>query len=250
MNLSLRYASLAAACGLALGAATVHAQTLEEIVQNGQLRTGSYLDNFYVGGYAGNSYTSGALTGTTGYGPGPNAGFTFSSNALVESAGTNAGKFQNLPTDPLGGNTQILSFSGLGGASTTDTINFANGFTGVTFNYSLGTNSSAYAQSADVWSGQNGTGTLLGTISLTASATPIACTTAQYAYCSWSAASASFSGVAQSLTFGVANSTPSENLELDAVTVSAVPLPASVWLMLSGLAALVGIQRRGRIGAA
>jgi hypothetical protein len=248
MNLNLRL-SLALVCGLALGAATAQAQTQQEIVQNGQLHSGSYIDNFYVGGYAGNTFTSGALNGNAQYGPGPNAGFTFSSNAVVESTGTNQGKFENLPTDPLGGNTQVLSFSALGLGTTTDTINFANGFSGVSFNYSLGTNSSAFAQNADVWSGLNGTGTLLGTIALSASASPITCATRLDAYCSWSAASATFSGVAESLTFGVANSTPSENLELDAVTVSAVPLPASVWLMLGGLAVLVGM-RRGRIGAA
>src|ERR1700728_547 len=93
--------SLAAVCALALGTATAHAQTLEEIVQNGQLHSGSYIDNFYVGGYAGNTFTSGPLNGNTQYGPGPNAGFTFSSNAVVESTGTNNGKFENLPTDPL-----------------------------------------------------------------------------------------------------------------------------------------------------
>jgi hypothetical protein len=249
MKQNFRHAAhLAVLCGLGLGAAGAHAASVE-IVQDGQLHTGSYLDNYYVGGYAGNSYTSGPID-TSQYGPGPNAGFTFSSNALVESSGTNNGKFENLPTDSLGGNTQILSFSGLGGSSTTDTINFAAGFSSVSFNYSLDGNNSSYNQTVNVWSGVNGTGQLLGTIALTAAGTAVACTSTLDAYCTWSAASGSnFSGVAQSLTFGVANSTPSENLELDAVTVTAVPLPASVWLMASGLVALVGTGLRRKLAA-
>jgi len=221
-----------------------------ELQQTGFLHSGSYLDSFYTGGYAGNLYTSGALTGNSQYGPGPDLGFTFSANALTSSSGTGTtgGKFENLPTGDLDGNTQVLSFSGLGGASTTDTINFAAGFSNIAFNYALGTNNAAYAQTAIVWSGLNGTGTEVGTIALTASASPVACVNRLDAYCSWSAATgAGFSGAAKSITFGVANLSAAESLELDAVTVTAVPEPAQYWMMLAGLAlvGLFGFRRRG-----
>ena len=233
------------ALAMSLTANGASAQTVE-FQQTGALHSGSYIDNYDIGGYAGNTYTSGALTGNAQYGPGPNQGFTFSSNAVTESSGTSNGKFENLPTGDLNGNTQILSFSGLGGATTTDTVNFAAGFTNVSFNYSLGTNSASYAQTAQVWSGLNGTGTVVGTIALTASANPLTCSTRLDAYCSWSAATGNaLSGVGESITFGVANSLASENLELDAVTVAAVPEPTQSWMMLAGLA-MVGLFAIGR----
>src|ERR1700722_16729532 len=128
MNHTIRNAAVGAALGIALIAANANASSIE-LQQTGQLHGGSYLDSYYAGGYAGNTFTSGPLTGQPAYGPGPNVGFTFSSNALVlSSTGSNNGKFENLPAGDLDGNTQVLSFSGLGGGATTDTINFAQGF--------------------------------------------------------------------------------------------------------------------------
>lgn len=231
---------------LALLGGVAHAQSVE-IKQTGALHTGSYLDTYYVGGYAGNTYTSGPLTGQTQYGPGPNLGFTFSANANVQSKATNAGKFENLPTGDLDGNTQVLYFSALGGSTTVDTVNFAAGFSGVTFNYSLSANNANYAGTASVWSGLNGTGNLLATIPLRAASTTTACTTQGDVFCTWSAASSgSLAGVGQSVTFGVANSAASVNTEIDAFTVTAVPEPSALWLMPVGVAGLVGVARRAR----
>jgi hypothetical protein len=243
MNSVIRSASDAAAVALGLSAAAARATSIE-IDQTGQLHSGSYLDNFYVGGYAGNTYTSGPLNGNLQYGPGPNTGFTFTSNANVESSGTNQGKFENLPTGDLDGNTQVLYFSALGGSTTTDTINFMygpGGFNGITFNYSLDNNSSAYDDTATIWSGLNGTGTSLGTINLLASGNPVSCSTRLDAYCTWSAAtSTNLSAAARSITFGAANGAAS-NIEFDAVTVSPVPLPGAALLLVSGLGGLGGL---------
>ena len=67
-------------------------------------------------------------------------------------------------------------------------------------------------------------------------ANPVSCATRLDAYCSWSAASGTgFTGVGESITFGVANTAASENLELNAVTVAAVPEPTTYRMMLTGL---------------
>lgn len=232
---------------------------LVELQQNASdpLRaSGLYADNFYDGGYAGNTSTSGPVV-SGGYGPGPNLGFTLSTTAAVLQAGTSStqGRFQNLPTDaaPGDGNNQVLSFNTTYNSANPapntvlNVINFAAGFTGVTFDYSFG-NQNQNLQTAEVWSGQNGTGTLLDTIqlvlgtlpstqALNSSTTTISPTSHQYVFTAWSQASDnSFSGVAESVTFGTSANTSSPDLEIDAFTVNAVPEPSTV---LAGILTLL-----------
>jgi hypothetical protein len=93
-----------------------------------------------------------------------------------------------------------------------------------------------------VYSGLNGTGSLLGTIALQANAQNGGCT--DTSYCFWSLATLPFSGIAQSIQFGI----PAGGLAagFDNVTVAPVPLPAAAWLMLSALGGVGAWARRKR----
>ena len=119
------------------------------------------------------------------------------------------------------------------------TMNVAGGFAGnISFAYS-----SKLASSVSLYSGLDGTGTLLGTLNLTANAQN-GCTDSPL--CFWSLASLDFTGIAKSLTFGgLAN-----QAMFDDVTFSApVPLPAAGWLMMSALGGLGAWARRKRAAA-
>jgi len=263
MNQIIRNMVAATLLGLIGGAANAQTVELQQNSGDSPRVTGLYADNFYDGGYAGNTATSGPLQGNAGYGTGPDLGFTFSTNAEVLFSGTSStqGRFQNLPTDaaPGDGNTQVLSFNTTYPTVTTLTnaINFTAGFTGVTFNYSFGSQNQNL-QTAEVWSGLNGTGTLLDTINLVlgtlsstqalnSSTTTITPTNHLYVYTAWSQATDnSFSGVGESVTFGTSTSTSTPDLELDAFTVETVPEPSSWALMLGGLALLAWHVRARR----
>ncbi len=98
--------------------------------------------------------------------------------------------------------------------------------------------SSTEALSVGVYSGLNGTGTLLGTFALAANAQN-GCDNATF--CHWDLVSLTFGGAAQSIQFGEAL-----YAGFDDVTVNPVPLPAAAWLLLSGLGGLGALVRRKR----
>ena len=228
---------------LGLGAANVQADTIT--LPLGNLKSGANILNYFNGG------SDSVPTDGTG----PNLGITFSTNATAQKAGTTStsdGRFENEPS----GQGQVLFFSS--STTTTNTMNFAAGFTALSFNYSISGNNSnlgsspAYSQSTvDLWSGLNGTGTLLDVLTLSPVGTPVACTNHLDVYCNWSVASTMGTkfGTAESVTFGTGS--PSSLTEFDGVqlTTTPVPLPAAVWLMLSGLAGLSGAARRRRAAA-
>jgi RHS repeat-associated protein len=141
-----------------------------------------YVDNYYAGG-----------SGSNGTGPGPNFGVTFSSNAealadrvIQSTCGLTTSNVTNEPSPQ----NSIIFLSG-----SAATMNVPAGFTsGFSFYYAA----PSYTGFINVWSGLNGTGTLLATLTLP---TTGGCTSGA-PYCLWNPIGVSFAGTAMSVDFG------------------------------------------------
>jgi hypothetical protein len=184
--------------------AGMSALATETLTFNG-LQDQEPIDNYYDGGLGG-----------LGSGPGPNYGITFTSDslAIIANSAGGSGNFENAPS----GNTVAFFLTGAG-----DTMNMASGFnTGFSFYYSSDSVlQSGSPGSVTVWSGLNGTGTLLGTLSLpdTGNNGP-----AGALYNTWDPVGVSFGGTAESAIFsGAANYIAFDNITLGA----SVPTPPS-----------------------
>lgn len=118
------------------------------------------------------------------------------------------------------------------------TMNVASGFAGnFSFFYS---SASAVANGVQVWSGLNGSGSLLASFNLLANATN-GCSDS--AFCHFDSSVAGFSGTARSVTFGNAAGAAFDNVSLN-VNVTPVPEPSTLVLMSLGLAGLIAAGRR------
>lgn len=174
--------------------------------------------NYYDGGFGG-----------SGSGPGPNYGVTFSSNAIVgceqgtPCANTSAA---NAPSAP-----NVMFFL----SGTAATMDVAGGFdTGFSFYYSAQVGTTG---SVDVWSGLDGTGTLLASFTLPSTPNP---------YTVFVPIGVSFLGTAELVQFGgVANFIAFDDVTFGSAS-PGVPEPAAWALMLTGLAAAGGALRRRR----
>jgi hypothetical protein len=173
-----------------------------------------------------------------------NVGITFSAPGEFLNAGYNGsgfnggtGKFENVPSGAAG-----VLFMAAVPTTTTPIMNDAAGFSGLSLNYSLLNNTASYASTISLFSGLNGTGSLLYTLTLSAAGNPVACTSAHDEFCTWSSTSGSGFGIAESAVF---NGDARTFTEFDALAVNtAVPLPASMWLILAGMGGLAGFARR------
>jgi hypothetical protein len=185
----------------------------------------------------GNFYNGSGLTST------PNYGVTFSSNfyGLTSFYNGGAGAFSPTPT------TTPAIF--MGGVTTGTTVmgvmNVTAGFSGgLNFYFTAGF-APGQSESVQIWSGANGTGTILATINL--SNNNSSCN-GYPTYCLWSSAGASFTGTAKSVTF----SGPANELGIADITVgsnsTAIPEPSSAYLLGAGVAALSLTQVRRLFG--
>jgi hypothetical protein len=175
--------------------------------------------------------------GTGGFGSsGVNYGVSFTSDSLAIIAGDSGGTGNFTGAMAPSPDTLAFFLSGAG-----DTMNVAAGFdTGFSFFYT----SPFFAGSVYVYSGLNGTGTLLASLSL--GTTTDTSGTTGHPYDDWSPTGVTFSGTAQSAVFsGVANYIGFDNITIGSETPGGVPdAGATASLLGLGLLGLVGFSRR------
>jgi hypothetical protein len=171
---------------------------------------------------------------------GTNYGAQFSNSAVVSiSIQSNfntgglglSGNFTNQPS----GKTAIIFHDG--GAAM---MNVESGF-GTDF-------SLYYTSSADaivnIYDGLNGTGNLLGSLSLAVNYNNN-CTDPFQAWCHWDQVSTNFTGRAYSVVFdGPRDFTFYDNISFNSESISEAPVPGAFWLMGSGIISLLRVRRK------
>lgn len=212
---------LAAAAALAAGAATAHASVVVLDFEGiGDLAS---INNFYNGG------TDSAGNSGTNYG----INFSSASLGLIDSDAGGNGNFANEPS------ASTIAFFATGSAAT---MNVAAGFnTGFSFFYTAFSNASV-----TVYSGLNGTGSVLATLGLLSNYNNGGCVgDPTGSFCHWDPIGVTFAGTAMSANFGgAAGATGFDNITLGSAT-PGVPEPGS-WVMLIAGFGLVGAAARRR----
>lgn len=138
--------------------------------------------------------------------------------------------FSNAPS-PLG----VLAFDG---SSPSAVMNAAFGkafVNGLSLSYAATT---SVLGAVSVYSGANGTGSLLASLDLGENISATGCTDSPY--CAWTASSLAFAGEARSVVFATATG----EIAFDDLTITAVPEPGSLALLLASLGAIGLVARR------
>ncbi len=227
MTRNAQFAIAAFAVAAALGgAAPAFAQV--DVLNFAGLNGQQYeaVEGYYNGGY-----------GSLGSGPGTNYGITFSSNGIVCDGYPDC----NSDQIPGGAGANALFFQSGASAIMDVGAGFSNGFS---FYYSA----PIYAGSVDVWSGLDGTGTLLATLSLPL--TQEKGGTCVSDYCPYVAIGVSFNGTAESVSFaGTENYIAFADITIGSPDAGGppVPEPASFGALATGVLALGMIRRRRAI---
>lgn len=182
---------------------------------------------FYNGGFS--------SVGTMG----PNYGVSFPTNALNICLNDLNTICSNTSRGGLGDpNSQLGALFFLSGSNTF--VNVAAGFdTGFAFNYSAVN----VGGTVNVWSGSNGTGSLLASLVLPTTASG-PCNGYSAAFCPFVPVGVAFSGTAMSIDFGgTANQIVFDDVTFGSSVVG-TPEPSSLLLLGSGVLGLAGLIRR------
>lgn len=223
------FSKVAALATVIVGAATTADAAVVVLTFEG-IGNQASINDFYNGG------TDSAGNSGTNYG----INFSTASLGLIDSDAGGSGNFANEPS------ASTIAFFLSGSAAT---MNVAAGFdTGFSFFYS------AFEDAfVTVYSGLNGTGTVLANLPLVTNFSNGGCVgdpTGQA--CHWDAVGVTFSGTAHSVDFGgVANQAGFDNITLGSATPgSGTPEPAAWALMITGFGLVGASLRRRRTGYA